>query len=240
MANYGIADRSAQVSINKKMREIHDRLKPLITKTCPFAVKPKIKDVTWVKPETVCEVRFLEWTADGILRAPVFVGLREDKNASEVVRENPASDPEADEPDEPEEEAEAASDVETSPFLDLVRREAVVDIDGHNLKFSNLDKVFYPKDGWKKRDLARLLRSRLDLASSAPERPASVTQALSERHPRRILLSEECQQLISRTGCTASQFKKAIRLRQITIRWRRIEPLSSIWSISDVSITTPG
>ncbi len=60
----------------KKMREIHERLEPLVTKTCPFARKPKIKDVTWVEPETVCEVRFLEWTADGVLRAPVFVGLR--------------------------------------------------------------------------------------------------------------------------------------------------------------------
>jgi bifunctional non-homologous end joining protein LigD len=133
----------------KKMREIHERLQPLITKTCPLATKPKIKDVTWVKPETVCEVRFLEWTSDGILRAPVFVGLRDDKSAAEVVREQPISEPETDEPDQHEPQTEAPS----TPRLDLSGREAVVEIDGHTLKFSNLDKVFYPKEGWKKRDL---------------------------------------------------------------------------------------
>ncbi len=63
----------------KLMKAIYERLKPLITKTSPFAKKPNIrtglKNVTWVRPEVVCQVRFLEWTQDGILRAPVFVGL---------------------------------------------------------------------------------------------------------------------------------------------------------------------
>ena len=116
----------------KLMKAIHARLKPLITKTCPIHPKPKIKDpTTWVRPEVVCQVRFLDWTSDGMLRAPVFVGLRDDKPPDEVVRE----------PQVP-----AAS-------LNLSAKEATVTIDGHNLKFTNLDKVFYPKDGWKKRDL---------------------------------------------------------------------------------------
>jgi bifunctional non-homologous end joining protein LigD len=42
---------------------------------------------TWVEPKLVCQVRFTEWTDDGNLRHPVFLGLREDKAASEVVRE---------------------------------------------------------------------------------------------------------------------------------------------------------
>src|SRR4051794_2849080 len=133
----------------KKMREIYERIQPLITKACPFARKPKIKDVTWVEPETVCEVRFLEWTSDGILRAPVFVGLRDDKSAGEVVREQPQTELEVDEPGKP----EAPAKVPTSPRLDLSRREAMLEIDGHTLKFSNLEKVFYPREGWKKRDL---------------------------------------------------------------------------------------
>src|SRR5436309_490556 len=41
----------------------------------------------WVNPVFVCEIKFAEWTRDNKLRAPVFVGLREDKKASEVVRE---------------------------------------------------------------------------------------------------------------------------------------------------------
>jgi bifunctional non-homologous end joining protein LigD len=126
---------------HKQMKAIYARLEPLISKTCPFAVKPKIKDpVTWVKPEIVCEVRFLEWTHDGILRAPVFAGLRDDKEPAEVVRE---------EPDDP---PPAPTSAEKSS-LDLSSREATVTVDGHRLKFTNLDKVLFPKDGWKKRDL---------------------------------------------------------------------------------------
>ena len=107
----------------------------------------------------MCQVRFLEWTSDGDLRAPVFVGLREDKRASEVVREEPLPEPETEGPDtkEPDtegpEQPELPTDAPSSPRLDLSRREAVLDIDGHSLKFSNLEKVFYPKEGWKKRDL---------------------------------------------------------------------------------------
>ena len=47
--------------------------------------------VTWVKPEVVCEVSFHGWTDDGIMRQPVFLRLREDKAAPEVVREKPES-----------------------------------------------------------------------------------------------------------------------------------------------------
>ncbi len=119
----------------KLMKAIYSRLEPLITKASPFSVKPTIRtglrNVTWVRPELVCQVRFLEWTNDGILRAPVFVGLREDKPANEVTRE------EAVEPD-------------TVP---LTGREVTTEVDGHRLKFTNLEKVLFPKDGWKKRDL---------------------------------------------------------------------------------------
>jgi bifunctional non-homologous end joining protein LigD len=47
---------------------------------------------TWVKPELVCQIHFTEWTQDGHLRHPAFLGLREDKNAKEVVREKPANE----------------------------------------------------------------------------------------------------------------------------------------------------
>jgi len=123
----------------KLMKAIHEKLQPLITKTCPLHPKPKIKDVTWVRPELVCQIRFLEWTHDGMLRAPVFAGLREDKSPGEVVREEPAEPP-----------SEPASE---PPDLDLRAKEAAAEIDGHRLKFTNLDKVYFPKDGWKKRDL---------------------------------------------------------------------------------------
>ncbi len=127
----------------KLMKDIYMRLKPLITKSSPFENKPKIKDglknVTWVRPELVCQVRFLEWTQDGILRAPVFVGLRDDKAPAEVLRE-----------EAPDSETRSGNNTRS---LDLSGREATVEVDGHRLKFTNLDKVYFPRDGWKKRDL---------------------------------------------------------------------------------------
>jgi bifunctional non-homologous end joining protein LigD len=47
----------------------------------------EMKRCHWVKPAMVCQVKFTEWTRDDRLRQPVFLGIREDKNASEVVRE---------------------------------------------------------------------------------------------------------------------------------------------------------
>ena len=65
------------------------KLRQLATDECPFAVAPKLPRGTyrWVRPELVAQVGFLEWTEGGGLRAPVFLGLRDDKNPSEVVRE---------------------------------------------------------------------------------------------------------------------------------------------------------
>jgi bifunctional non-homologous end joining protein LigD len=70
------------------------RLKPLRRETSPFREIPKMPrvrrgDVVWVEPEVVAEVEFREWTHDGHLRAPSYVGLREDKPAEEVRREEP-------------------------------------------------------------------------------------------------------------------------------------------------------
>jgi bifunctional non-homologous end joining protein LigD len=77
-------------------RDIDDllaKLDPLRRETAPFAVVPKMPkvpkgDVTWVEPKLVCEVSFAEWTHDGHLRAPSFEGLRDDKPAEAVVRED--------------------------------------------------------------------------------------------------------------------------------------------------------
>ncbi|MBA2359482.1 MAG: DNA ligase D [Actinobacteria bacterium] len=70
------------------------KLRPLERKESPFPVVPKMPkvrrgDVVWVDPELVCEVEFVEWTHEGHLRAPAYKGLREDKPAKEVRREEP-------------------------------------------------------------------------------------------------------------------------------------------------------
>jgi bifunctional non-homologous end joining protein LigD len=72
------------------LKDIREKLEPLIRKECPFTVKPETNaPATWVKPELVCEVAISGWTEDGVMRHPVFLRLREDKTAREAVREKP-------------------------------------------------------------------------------------------------------------------------------------------------------
>ncbi len=74
----------------KKLAAIAAKLEPLERKTSPFAAKPKTDTPAhWVAPTLVAEVSFTEWTRDGLLRHPVFVALRVDKPAREIVRERP-------------------------------------------------------------------------------------------------------------------------------------------------------
>jgi bifunctional non-homologous end joining protein LigD len=72
----------------KDRKDIREQLVPLAQKECPFTVKPETNTpVTWVKPELVCEVALSNWTEEAVMRQPVFLRLREDKAAREVVRE---------------------------------------------------------------------------------------------------------------------------------------------------------
>ena len=122
---------------DKSLAEIHARLEPLVTPKSPFAKAPKaLRRITWVKPELVCEVKYLEFTPGGQLRAPVFLGLRFDKRPEETARETP----------------EPAARPATT-LIPEKPAELVLDIDGHSLKFTNLNKVFYPADGVTKRDV---------------------------------------------------------------------------------------
>ena len=84
------------------LESMHKRFTKLTRSGSPFAKLPEKRGVlgagltaaemrrcTWLEPRLVCEVRFSEWTRDGHLRQPVFLGLREDKQPREVVRESP-------------------------------------------------------------------------------------------------------------------------------------------------------
>jgi bifunctional non-homologous end joining protein LigD len=75
----------------KDLKDIRERMEHLVQKECPFSKEPETNaPVTWVKPELVCEVGFSGWTEDDVMRQPVFLRLREDKAAREVVREREA------------------------------------------------------------------------------------------------------------------------------------------------------
>jgi bifunctional non-homologous end joining protein LigD len=116
----------------KEIDRLLEKLRPLKRSTSPFHEVPKMpkvrkSDVVWVEPKLVCEVEFAEWTHDGRLRAPSYKGLREDKAAEEVRREEPTAD-----------------------RITKGNRE---------LKLSNLDKVFFPKEGITKGDLIEYYRA---------------------------------------------------------------------------------
>jgi len=70
------------------LEELHGKLLPLKIASSPFPTRVKDEAVTtWVRPKLVAEVKFTEWTTAGEMRHPVFLGLREDKRAEDVVRE---------------------------------------------------------------------------------------------------------------------------------------------------------
>ena len=75
----------------KTLASVYERMKPLIIKDPPFSGKPPHTNEkpTWVKPELVAEVKFAEWTRDGVMRMPVFLGLRDDVDPTSVRREQP-------------------------------------------------------------------------------------------------------------------------------------------------------
>jgi bifunctional non-homologous end joining protein LigD len=76
------------------LARVWQRLQPLVRRTSPFAAgTPRGRGHHWVEPALVCEVRFTEWTADGGIRHPAFLGLRDDKPPRECVRERPADAP---------------------------------------------------------------------------------------------------------------------------------------------------
>ncbi|MGH3002041.1 MAG: DNA ligase D [Gaiellaceae bacterium] len=116
-----------------EIRKLLGLLKPLRRDTSPFPVAPKMPrarkgDVQWVEPRLVAQVRFGEWTHDGHLRHPVYQGVREDKAAADVVREEP----------EP---------VSNSLLQGVVRRGR------RELRISNPDKLYWPAEGISKGDL---------------------------------------------------------------------------------------
>jgi bifunctional non-homologous end joining protein LigD len=67
------------------LADMHERLAPLERRTPPFADPPRTNEPAhWVEPKVVVEVKFAEWTADGKLRQPIFLGVRDDKDARDV------------------------------------------------------------------------------------------------------------------------------------------------------------
>jgi len=73
---------------DESLKELYHLFKPCFIDKPPFKISLKTKDkIQWLEPKYVCQVKFTEWTMQGSMRHPVFMGLRHDKNPKEVIRE---------------------------------------------------------------------------------------------------------------------------------------------------------
>lgn len=116
----------------KELAHVKERLEPLIVAKSPFKVAPPTNaPPTWTRPGLVCEVKFSEWSKDGIMRQPIFLGLRDDIDPLSVCRELPV------------------------PLAKAVKRRykrreeqpEVVTVDGKTIEITNPDKLYFPEDG---------------------------------------------------------------------------------------------
>ncbi|HEX3935285.1 MAG TPA: non-homologous end-joining DNA ligase, partial [Puia sp.] len=165
---------------DRLQQEMMKKFKALKIKKAPFSTVPNVNEpsrfrpnpphaeVFWLKPALVCEVSFAEFTADGVLRHPSFEGLREDKDPKDVHAERAvhtkaialsASKPSK--PSKPSKRAARDQSITLTPgapgerrtLLNPTEQTQVRDVSGRQLKFNNLGKVFWAKEGYTKRDL---------------------------------------------------------------------------------------
>lgn len=170
-----------QKSMLKKFKPLVTRQSPLTAepdynKPSRFRPSPPRATATWLKPELVCEIAFTEVTEDGMFRHPVFKGLREDKDARKVVMEKEIDTEEA--VAEAEEGGKKApsgkkkgnsrKSSQKASGVNLVKpptrtgrrtllnptdKSQVRKVKGQELKFTHLDKIFWPEEKITKRDL---------------------------------------------------------------------------------------
>jgi bifunctional non-homologous end joining protein LigD len=142
----------------KKLNELSSRVKELATSACPFDTVPAANEKpSWITPALVARVKFSGWTDEHSLRHPVFLALREDARPLDCQFENEVAS------------AVSAPAVVRSPEIvgrvlntktqieaELFkgRSETVtIELDGKRLRFSNLNKVYFPESGHTKRNL---------------------------------------------------------------------------------------
>jgi bifunctional non-homologous end joining protein LigD len=127
---------------------------PDVNKPSRFNPRPPNAKVTWLKPVLVCEVSYAEMTSDGILRHPSFKGMRTDKKAKDVVLEKEKATSTV--------VTQKAKKSTLTPKPEVTERQSLLNpkdetqvrpVGGQTLKFTNLSKVFWPKERVTKRDV---------------------------------------------------------------------------------------
>ncbi|MEO6685255.1 MAG: DNA ligase D, partial [Dyadobacter sp.] len=151
----------------KQQKEMLELFKPLITKKSPFQQIPDYNkpsrfrpnppdaSATWLEPKLVCEINFAEITEEGVFRHPSFVAMREDKNPKDVIRETEVSTEKVVENSAEKTESiiKAPGKSERKTLLNPTEKSQVRKVNGRELKFTNLDKIFWPDEKISKRDM---------------------------------------------------------------------------------------
>jgi len=185
------------------LQELHEQLLPLAIDECPFESCPKANSrVTWLRPELVCEIKFTEWTREGVARHPIFMGLRSDKRPEEVQIEASRGSKQIVAPAGAKKQRPAArksaaaiTQAKTTKGAGTgAKREAPLQLDPdagpemrmqvgeQTLTFTNLDKPYWLKEGLLKRDLVNYyLRMAPWILPYLKGRPQSL-----HRHPNGI------------------------------------------------------
>ncbi|ANH81613.1 DNA ligase D [Niabella ginsenosidivorans] len=132
------------------LQELFKKMQPLVISKSPFAIAPKTNmPATWLRPKLVGVIKYSELTKDGIFRHPVFEGLREDKPAKEVViTPNTINMPASKTTPEKQE-----SKPRTAPAAKGNAQDQTVKLNGHEVKLTHQQKIYWPEEGYTKGDL---------------------------------------------------------------------------------------
>lgn len=128
------------------LKDLANVMAPLVRKTSPFKGNVDAnEEPTWVTPKLVANIKFTEWTRDGRMRHPVFLGLRADKDPKSVRMEVPSSTA----------SRKATSESAKSSKVVEEKNENELDlkIAGHIVHLTNRNKIFWPKEGITKGDV---------------------------------------------------------------------------------------
>ncbi len=133
----------------KTLKELWNKMQPLVTNKSPFKEKVKVNmPVTWIKPKLVCELNFTEVTEDGLLRHPVYLGLRTDKNFKEVKKSTEEATPLK----KVKSAGTATTAGDDNDVKDIKGNKTVV-VDKHQITLSNLSKIYWPDEKITKGDM---------------------------------------------------------------------------------------
>ncbi|MGQ0644990.1 MAG: DNA ligase D [Elusimicrobiota bacterium] len=171
---------------DRGLAEMRKRLEGLERPSSPFARPPKTNaPARWVEPRLVAEVAFQEWTGDGRLRMPIFLGLREDKRPEDVRREAPEKKEESTAPRKKQRRSGEGKKARAAGrfFGKTPSRPASGDKElaagRHRVKLTHPDKVWWPDEKYTKSDVAEHYRAVAPLLLPyLKDRPQSL-----HRHP---------------------------------------------------------